>query len=143
MTVIELINKLEKYNENAEVVVRFAIDEKDEIGYLLTPFDTGKYFDNVGIYCKDENTEEDYDFIGQMSLKLLNNNTKRINDASEFVEYMCYDKEMKECVHDLKYSDCDKLLNILNGEEYEIKELLDENIQTEWINFCNKRQTKL
>ena len=124
MTVKELIDKLQKYDKNAEVVIRFAIDEKDETGYILIPFDTGKYFDTVGIYCEDENTEQDYDFIGQMSLKLLHNNTKRINDASEFVEYMCYDKEIKECVHDLKYSDCDKLLKILNGEEYSIDELL-------------------
>ena len=127
MTVLKLINKLKKYDKNAEVVIRFAIDEKDETGYILTPFDTGKYFDSVGIYCEDENTEEDYNFIGQMSLELLNNNTKRINDASNFVEYMCYDKEIKECVHDLKYSDCDKLLKILNGEEYSIEELLSGN----------------
>lgn len=126
MTVLELINKLKKYDKNAEVVIRFAIDKEDETGYILTPFDTGKYFDSVGIYCEDENTEEDYDFIGQMSLELLNNNTKRINDASNFVEYMCYDKEIKECVHDLKYSDCDKLLKILNGEEYSIAELLGD-----------------
>ena len=29
---------------------------------------------------------------------------KILNDAFSFVEYMCYDEAIKECVHDLKYS---------------------------------------
>lgn len=124
MLVKDLIQKLQEFDKNEEVYIRFAIDAEDENGYCLTPIEVYNYMGVAGICCEDMNTEEDYDFIGQMSLKLLWENTKRINDAFEFVEHMCYDKEMKECVHDLKYSDCDKLLKILNGEEYPIAELL-------------------
>ena len=127
MTVKDLIQKLQEFDENEEIYVRFAIDAEDENGYCLTPIGVYNYMGDAGICCEDMNTEEDYDFIGQMSLKLLWNNTKRINDASNFVEYMCYDKEIKECIHDLKYSDCDKLLKILNGEEYSIEELLGDD----------------
>ncbi len=70
MKVKELIEQLQKYDTEQEVIIRFALDEDDEIGYILKPFDLGLYFKNeCAIYAKYTATKEDCDFIGQVDLK--------------------------------------------------------------------------
>lgn len=70
MKVKELIEQLQKYDLEQEVIIRFALDNEDEIGYILKPFDLGVYFkDECAIYAKYTATKEDCDFIGQVDLK--------------------------------------------------------------------------
>lgn len=70
MKVKELIEKLQKYNLEQNVIIRFALDNEDEVGYILEPFDTGLYFkDECAIYAEYTVTKEDCDFIGQVDLK--------------------------------------------------------------------------
>lgn len=70
MLVKELIEKLMKLDPNREVEIRFALDEDDEIGYILEPMlVTEIYKDEVGIYARYTATKEDCDFIGQVDLK--------------------------------------------------------------------------
>lgn len=70
MKVKELIEKLQKCNLEREVEIRFALDEDDEIGYILEPIlITEIYEDEVGIYAKYTATKEDCDFVGQVDLK--------------------------------------------------------------------------
>ena len=44
MKVKELIEQLQKYDLEQEVIIRFALDSEDEIGYILKPFHTDLYF---------------------------------------------------------------------------------------------------
>ena len=70
MQVKELIEKLKKFNEKDEVIIRFAVDNEDDIGYVLEPIIVDKYFENdVAIYANYTATKEDCDFIGQVDLK--------------------------------------------------------------------------
>ncbi len=70
MKVKELIEILSKMEQDKEVIIRFALDEDDEIGYILKPFDLGLYFkDECAIYAEYTATKEDCDFIGQVDLK--------------------------------------------------------------------------
>ena len=70
MKVKELIEILQKYDLEQDVIIRFALDNEDEIGYILEPFDIGLYFkDECAIYAKYDITKEDCEFIGQIDLK--------------------------------------------------------------------------
>lgn len=70
MKVKELIEKLQKCDLERKVEIRFALDEDDEIGYILEPMlVTEIYEDEVGIYALYTATKEDCDFIGQVDLK--------------------------------------------------------------------------
>lgn len=70
MKVKELINLLQKYDLEQDVIIRFGLDNDDDIGYVLEPFDTGLYFkDECAIYAEYTATKEDCDFIGQVDLK--------------------------------------------------------------------------
>lgn len=70
MKVKELIEHLQKYDMEQEVIIRFALDNEDEIGYVLVPFETGLYFkDECAIYAEYTETKEDCDFIGQVDLR--------------------------------------------------------------------------
>lgn len=70
MLVKELIEKLQKCNQERQVEIRFALDEDDEIGYILEPILVTEIYDaEVGIYAKYTATKEDCDFIGQVDLK--------------------------------------------------------------------------
>lgn len=70
MKVKELIEHLQKYDLEQEVIIRFALDDEDEVGYILVPFETGLYFkDECAIYASYTATKEDCDFIGQLDLK--------------------------------------------------------------------------
>lgn len=71
MKVKDLIEELKKYDENKEVLIRFAVSDIDEMGYYLKPTDTDLIATDVYIYAKYDTTEEDCDFIGQYDLKKL------------------------------------------------------------------------
>lgn len=68
MKVKELIQKLNKYDKEKEVVIRFVLSEKDDVGYVLETFETGEYGDNVAIYAEYTTTVQDCDFMGQIDL---------------------------------------------------------------------------
>lgn len=68
MKVKELIQKLNKYDKDKEVVIRFALSLKDYVGYVLETFDTGEYGDDTVIYAEYTTTVQDCDFMGQIDL---------------------------------------------------------------------------
>ena len=70
MKVKELIEELNKMEQDREVIIRFGLDKEDEIGYVLIPAFVGQIFeDEVAIYAEYTATKEDCDFIGQVDLK--------------------------------------------------------------------------
>lgn len=70
MRVKELIEKLSKMEQDREVIIRFGLDEEDDIGYVLIPAFAEQIFeDKVAIYAEYTATKEDCDFIGQVDLK--------------------------------------------------------------------------
>lgn len=69
MKVKELIEKLNKFDKEKEVIIRFTLGEEDEFGYVLETFETGEYGKRVAIYSEYTATEEECDFIGQVDLK--------------------------------------------------------------------------
>ena len=71
MTVKELIKKLNSFDKNKEVIIRFAVSNKDDIGYILEPKIVDEYVDEIAIYNNYTDTEEDCNFIGQKYLKKL------------------------------------------------------------------------
>ncbi len=71
MTVKELIEKLQKFDKGKEVIIRFAVTNKDDIGYVLEPKIVASYTNEVEIYANYTATKEDCEFIGQKDLKEL------------------------------------------------------------------------
>lgn len=70
MKVKELIEHLQKYDMEQDVIIRFALDNEDDVGYVLVSFETGLYFkDECAIYAEYTATKEDCDFIGQVDLR--------------------------------------------------------------------------
>ena len=68
MKVKELIQELNKYDKEKEVVIRFGLSKKDDVGYVLETFETGEYGDNAAIYAEYTATVQDCDFMGQIDL---------------------------------------------------------------------------
>ncbi|MEG0367169.1 MAG: hypothetical protein RR585_10060 [Coprobacillus sp.] len=72
MKVKELKEKLNQFGNEEEVIIRFALSNEDEIGYVLKPIEVTSFLeDDVVIYGNYEHTKEDCDFIGQVDLKTL------------------------------------------------------------------------
>lgn len=69
MKVKELIEKLNKFDKEKEVVIRFAVSNKDDLGYVLNPKILDEYGTSVAIYSNYEHTPEDCYFMGQIDLK--------------------------------------------------------------------------
>jgi len=70
MKVKELIEKLNKFDKEKEVIIRFAVCSEDEKGYVLIPEQIDLFFnDQVAIYAEYYDKKEDCDFIGQVYLK--------------------------------------------------------------------------
>lgn len=70
MKVKELIEQLQKYDLEKDVIIRFALDNEDEIGYILEPFEIGSYFeDECAIYANYTAPKGDCNFIGQVDLR--------------------------------------------------------------------------
>lgn len=71
MTVKELIEKLNNFDENKEVIIRFAVSNNDDIGYILEPKIVDEYVVGIAIYSIYNDSEEDCNFIGQKNLTKL------------------------------------------------------------------------
>lgn len=71
MKVKELIELLKKQDQEKEIIIRFAVSEKDEIGYVLKPFGTANVMDRPVIYAGYDTTQKDCDFVGQFDLATL------------------------------------------------------------------------
>lgn len=70
MTVKQLIEKLQQFDENREVIIRFGLDKDDEVGYVLEIYTAEQIFENeVAIYAEYTATKEDCNFVGQVDLK--------------------------------------------------------------------------
>ena len=70
MKVKELIEKLSKMEQDREVIIKFALDKEDDIGYVLEIAFVGQiYEDEVAIYAEYTATKEDCDYLGQVDLK--------------------------------------------------------------------------
>lgn len=83
MKVKELIEKLNKFDKEKEVLIRFAVSNKDEIGYVLNPKILDEYGTSVAIYGIYEHTAEDCDFMGQVDLKKAYEHELERSDANE------------------------------------------------------------
>lgn len=81
MKVKELIEKLNKFDKEKEVLIRFAVSNKDEIGYVLNPKILDEYGTSVAIYGIYEHTAEDCDFMGQVDLKKAYEHELERNDT--------------------------------------------------------------
>ena len=69
MKVKELIEKLQKCDQDKEVWIKFGLDKDDEIGYPLEIAFVEDILDDCIIYGEYTVTKEDCDFIGQVDLK--------------------------------------------------------------------------
>jgi len=69
MKVKELIKKLEKCNPDENVIIKFGLDEEDEIGYPLEIAFVEDILGDCIIYGEYKVTKEDCNFIGQIDLK--------------------------------------------------------------------------
>ena len=69
MKVKDLIEKLNNFDKEKEVVIRFGLSEDDDIGYVLETIVTGEYGEDFAIYAEYTATPEDCTFIGQVDLK--------------------------------------------------------------------------
>lgn len=71
MKVKELIEQLKNFDEDKDVIIRFCVSAKDEIGYCLEPAFVNPRIDDIAIYGEYTTTKEDCDFIGQLHLTEL------------------------------------------------------------------------
>ena len=69
MKVKKLIEQLQKCDGEKEVIIRFALDDRDDVGYILETFATGEYGQAIAIYAEYTATKEDCEFVGQIDLK--------------------------------------------------------------------------
>lgn len=69
MKVKELIERLNKFDKEKEVLIRFAVSNKDDIGYVLSPKILDEYGTSIAIYSNYEHTSEECAFMGQVDLK--------------------------------------------------------------------------
>ena len=69
MKVKELIEKLQKCDQEKDVWIKFGLDKEDEIGYPLEIAFVEDILDDCIIYGEYKVTKEDCDFIGQVDLK--------------------------------------------------------------------------
>ncbi|MBQ9659173.1 MAG: hypothetical protein IJV31_10515 [Clostridia bacterium] len=87
MTVQDLIEELNKMDKEKDVIIKFALDKEDEIGYVLRPFSITQLFDDeVVIYGAYDITKEDCEFIGQVDLKEAYKYNKKSEDKDRVIE---------------------------------------------------------
>lgn len=89
MKVKDMIRKLQTFNPEKEVSIRFAVSPEDEIGYTLETIDVDRYFDDYVIYASYEDKKGDCEFIGQVYL------------TEAYEEYGQY-RELKEKINRIK-----------------------------------------
>lgn len=127
MKVKELIQKLNMYDKESEVIIRFALDIEDEIGYVLNPKILGLYGASVAIYSNYEHTLEDCNFIGQIDLKKAyehelekSNINKTADKLFEEIEYEKVKDDEKSIIYE----------KWLNGYANQVKIYFDKTHHT-------------
>lgn len=81
MKVKELVEELNKMDQDRDVIIRFGLDKEDEIGYVLIPAFVEQIFeDEVAIYAEYTATKEDCYFIGQVDLKEAYKKMRELED---------------------------------------------------------------
>lgn len=70
MKVKEMIEKLSKFDENKEILIRYKVSNKDLFGYILKPESIYETIETAVIYG-NYSTDEDCSYIGQKDLKKL------------------------------------------------------------------------
>jgi len=103
MKVKELIEKLNKCDKEKEVVIRFAVVDYDEIGYVLFPEIVNEYYDQITIYSNYPCTAEDCDFIGQVDLVKAYKNESPDMTSDEMLEKLGYTEKTKTQAGRVKY----------------------------------------
>ena len=61
----------QKEDQEKDVVIRFALSNEDDTGYVFTTLLTGNYGSSIAIYAEYTATKEDCEFVGQFDLKTL------------------------------------------------------------------------
>lgn len=88
----ELIEKLNKCDKEKEVVIRFAVVDDDEIGYVLLPKTVDEYYDQIALYSDYPHNKEGCDFMGQVDLATAYRNECPNMTADEMFEEVGYKK---------------------------------------------------
>ena len=69
MKVKDLKKELSKYDDELDIIIRFALDKEDDWGHNLVPVASMQTFeDRIVIYAEYVDTKEDCDFVGQVYL---------------------------------------------------------------------------
>ena len=79
MKVKELIERLNKFDKEKEVLIRFAVSNKDDIGYVLNPKILDEYGTSIAIYSNYEHTSEEC--MGPVDLKKAYEHELERNDT--------------------------------------------------------------
>lgn len=100
MKVKDMISMLQKHNPNEEVIVRFAVDPLDSIGYTLGTIDIDKYHNDCVIYAVYHDRKEDCEFIGQIDLaeaykEYGKQNEKMNRIKKEVLSYIAVENRLK------------------------------------------------
>lgn len=114
MKVKELIEKLKEFDDEVDVVIRFAVSNQDDIGYVLTPKIIDEYITSstAAIYANYEHTAEDCAFMGQVDLKQAYENGRRQNEENENI---CTYKQIEEDYNIWSCSNCECAWRIEEG----------------------------
>lgn len=92
MKIKELIAKLNKYNPESEVIIRFGLSQDDELGYGLEPIHVYDRLTDVCICGEYTTTKEDCDFVGQIDLiEARNYYLNEGKDKDKLIEAMAYE----------------------------------------------------
>lgn len=141
MKVKELIEKLQQFDKDKEVIIRFALDEDDDIGYILNPISCIQFFnEQVEIISTYDSTKEDCDFIGQVDLREAYKKNKRRGGQA-----MLSKEEVEKILKDIsngfrEFKSCDNYLYPLDTAQYnKIKEYIEQLERT--IKTMSKEQT--
>lgn len=68
MKVKELIERLQKYDKEKEVIIRFGLSEDDDVGYELETVTVEDRISDIAIYAEYTATPEDCAIFGQVDL---------------------------------------------------------------------------
>lgn len=100
MKVKDMISMLQKHNPDEEVIIRFALDQEDEFGYILETVYVGEYYNDCAIYGAYNTTKEDCEFIGQIDLaeaykEYGKQNEKMNRIKKEVLSYIAVENRLK------------------------------------------------
>lgn len=87
MKVKDLKKELSKYDDELDIIIRFALDEEDDWGHNLVPVTTQQTFeDRIIIYAEYADKKEDCDSVGQVYLV---DAYKKALEEEEWNKLMC------------------------------------------------------